>query len=181
MGTEVVERIVDPTLATFIKLDDLMVKYDEVLSSQLKILAYQSKLLDIQTKNIIITQGNQKLLSLILKELRDTADDGDYITMGDTATTSKFTIIDTQKDPGHPVKSYTIFNDGKYSIYVGHNVALSSVGPDKLDANINNITNRFNLIKSGNHYNYSVNRQKIRNIYLLAAKGASQFRITLAW
>lgn len=146
-----------------------------VSTEHLKLLTQQLKLSTEQQKLILEQQ------TITAKELQEDADEGDYITKSDTVTNSDFYIIDTDVDPGHPIKAYVIFNDGANSIYVGHNVARSSVGPSPLDANVNNPLNRFNLINNGEHFEYRVNRKTIRNIYLFASTGTSKFRITLAW
>lgn len=152
-------------------------KLDLSIEQQRLIFEQQKLTLDQQQ----LTLDQQRLAT---KELQDDADEGAYIIKADTVSSSEFYIIDTQVDPGHMIKGYTIHNDGENSIYVGHNVAQSSIGPDlvgMVDANLNSATNRFNLVKSCERYQYSINRKKIKNIYLLATQNTSQFRITLIW
>jgi len=187
-------------------LMDMNDQQDDMRKSMSKLLDLNTSLININIDN---QKENQKLLSgisrqltlsidrqnlmseqlklsleqqtITAKELQADADEGGYITKSDTVTNSDFFIIDTDVDPGHAIKSYVIINDGNNSIYVGHNVAPSAVGPETLDADVNNPLNRFNLLKDGQHYQYSANRKTIKNIYLLASKETSQFRITLIW
>lgn len=128
---------------------------------------------------IELTIKNQELLYSILEEQRSEADEGEYIIQSGVATTSQFTIIDTQIAPGHDVKGYAIQNDGLKDLLVAHNVALSSVGPDIIDVS-SNIT-KFSVLTPGETAEYSYNRRKIRNIYLLGSGGNAHYRIKLIW
>lgn len=206
------EYILDPTMSNFILLDNISRKTVAILKSQETVqktllamleqqklsvdqitnsnkqlsLSIEQQKLALEQQKLILEQHKLLLEQQILatKELKEDADEGAYITKADTASSSEFYIVDTQIDPGHMVKGYIIHNDGDNSIYVGHNIAQSSIGPDlvnMIDADLNSTTNRFNLIKSCERYQYSINRKKIKNIYLLATKNTSQFRITLTW
>jgi len=186
MSNENVERVINPTLATFVKLDDLIVKYDELLESQVKILNnqlqlfdIQSQLLNIQTRNIVINHGNQKLLKLILHELKDGADQGGSLPKSGTVTSSAFAIIDTQIDPGHPVKSILVKNDGPNPIFITYNGAPSSVGPDIVD--VLSYDTRFFRLKKNEEKRFIFNRNVIRNVYLLSIGGDSSYRAELVW
>jgi hypothetical protein len=182
------EFIVDPTMSNFLLLDQISRRFGKSLEIQLEMvrLLYENQRSlheNQKSLNALLekTDGILEKTDGILKEAIADADEGGYITKSDTVSNSNFYIIDTQIAPGHPIKSYVVSNEGKNSIYVGHNVAPSSVGPDILDANVNNPLDRFNLLKDCEHFQYEANRKTIKNIYLLAAKGMSQFRITLIW
>jgi len=150
--------IVDPTTSTFLTLDDISVKLTKLLKS---------------------TNKNQELLSSILQEHKDDADEGEYIRLSGTVDTSSFTIINTHVDPGHSVKGYTVINDGPNTIYVGHNVAKGSIGPDIVDVS-SDIT-RFTSVKATEDIKFRYNRNKIRNVYILASGNSSKYRALLIW
>lgn len=153
------KQIIDPKVFSTISLDDINVKL--------------SKLIDIETLN-------QRYFASILKELRDEADEGGYIRSFGTVTTTQFTIIDPMLAPNHPVKGYIIRNDGPNPIFVGHNVAPDTgIGPNIVD--ITSDTTRFETINADEDVRFRYNRNKIRNIYLLANGGDSTYRGWLIW
>jgi hypothetical protein len=151
------EYILNPTLSNFILLDQI------------------SKRLGTLVK---VEEDNKKLLNAILKEERDGADEGEYLVLSGKVCTDKFTIIDTQISPGHPVKGFFIQNCGPYTIMIAHNAAISSVGPDIMDVNPSN-TNRFIPLLAKETTEFSYNRNKIRNIYLLEKEDKSAYRVRL--
>ncbi len=120
-----------------------------------------------------------KVNTSILKELKDGADEGEFLVQSGTVTTTEFTIIDTDRDPGHPVKGYFIQNTGLNDIQIVHNAALSSVGPDIVD--INSDITRFSVIEANEVTEFTYNRKKIRNIYLLSSGGNSTYKVKLVW
>jgi len=146
------EYILNPTLSNFILLDQISKRLGTLI----------------------------KVQDAILKEERDGADEGEYLVLSGKVHTDKFTIIDTQISPGHPVKGYFIQNDGPSTIKIAHNAATSSVGPDIMDVNKSN-TNRFISLFPNEVTEFSYNRNKIRNIYLLGIEDKSSFRIKLVW
>ncbi len=161
-----------PEMANFISTDT-----QNVYLNQLIELSKQSII--IQQKNQEILLETQKLQQKILRELRDDADLGEVLRASGTVTTTEFTIINTIKDPGHPVKAFELTNDGDNTIYVGHNVVQTGEGADIID--IHSDISRFDEILSGEEVIYRYNRHKIRNIYLLSDVGNSTFRVKLIW
>lgn len=151
-------EIVDPLTLQVTNLDDISVKL--------------SKLLEIEA-------NNQKYLNAILKELRDEADEGEFLTIIDTATTTDFTFIETITAPGHPVKGYAVSNEGPNTIYVAHNTTKAGLQPD-LD-NVTSPISRFQQILSGEEVRYIFNRRKVYNLAILARSGDSTFRAWLTW
>lgn len=119
-----------------------------------------------------------KVQDAILKEEIDGADEGEYLVLSGKVCADKFTIVDTQIAPGHPVKGYFIQNDGPNTIMVAHNAAISSVGPDIMDVQDSN-TNRFMHLFVKETTEFSYNRNKIRNIYLLGLRDESIYRTRL--
>lgn len=151
-------EIVDPLTLQVTNLDDISVKL--------------SKLIDI-------TAINQKYLNAILKELRDEADEGEFLTIIDTATTTDFYFYETTTAPGHPVKGYAISNEGPNTIYVAHNTTKAGLQPSIDD--VTSRLSRFQQILSGEEVRYIFNRRKIYNIAMLAKDADSIFRMWLTW
>lgn len=121
----------------------------------------------------------ERTLNLILKELREEADEGARLLFSGTVLTTQFTVLDADTDPGHPVKGYRVHNDGPNGLYVAHNAALSSVGPDIIDVTSTNTI--FELLQVNEVVEDSYNRRQINNIYLLASGGNTNFRARLVW
>lgn len=165
-------KIMPPEMANFLAIDT-----NNIYLNQLIELSKQSII--IQQKNQEILLETQKLQQKILRELKDDGDLGEVLRASGTVTTTEFTIINTIKDPGHPVKAFELTNDGNNTIYVGHNVVQSGEGADIID--INSDISRFDEILSGEDVIYRYNRHKIRNVYMLAKVAASTFRIKLIW
>ena len=120
----------------------------------------------------------RKINLAILKELRDGADEGGRMQIHGKAGHDKFFIVDTQKDPGHKIKAFVLRNDGPEDIYMAYNAALSSVGPSIEDVKKSLI---FEKLERNEDKKYGFNRNVIKNIYILADKGESRFRVNLAW
>lgn len=165
-------KIIPPEMANFLVADDFNVRLDKLIN-------LTQKNQEIQIKNQEILTETQKLQKQILNELKAEADKGEVIRLSGTVTTTAFTIVDTIKDPGHPIKAFELTNDGANSIYVGFNVVLSGEGADVID--VTNNLSRFDLIANGEDIIYKYNRHKIRNIYLLASGGNSTYRLKLTW
>jgi hypothetical protein len=137
------------------------------------------RLTDIELQNQTVLLENQKLLEYILQELRDEADEGEFLTVLDIVTTTEFFFYDTISAPGHPVKGYAIANSGPNTIYVAHNTTKAGLEPDLVD--ITSPVSRFQQILSGEEVRYIFNRRKIYNIAILARGGDSTFRAWLTW
>lgn len=146
------------------------------------------KLIDLSTKNqqtlsslLDYTVKNEKRLASIQNELIEEADAGAVLRINGTVTPTQFVIIDTIKDPGHMVKGYTVRNDGSNNIFVAHNAAISSdVDADIIDVISGNIS-RFEEILPNEDIKFVFNRNRIRNVHILAQGGNSQFRAWLVW
>lgn len=136
--------------------------------------------INVLTKELLkATLVNQKVLKDILKELKDEADDGEFMTLIDTVTTTDFQFINTTEAPGHPVKGYAISNEGPNTIYVAHNVSKANIVPDLID--VTTTTSRFQQVLSTEEIRFIFNRRKVRNIAILARDGNSTFRAWLTW
>lgn len=165
-------NIIDPDMAVFVTLDDISIKFDKLISLFIENQKTLSSLLDYTIKN-------EKRLASIQNELIEEADVGEYLKIGGTVTTSEFVILDTDTAPGHPAKSYVVINDGPNTIYVGHNMALSSIGPEIID--VTNPVARFNRVLNGESLRFEFNRRKVNNIYILSTVGDSTYRGWLVW
>lgn len=151
-------QIVDPLALQVTTLDDISVKMSQLLESQIE---------------------SQRYYNAILKELRDEADEGEYLTILDTATTTDFYTVETELSPGHPVKGYAISNEGQNTIYFAHNTSKAG-----LQASLDDVTSalsRFQQLKCGEEIRYVFNRRKVLNVSLLAKDGDSVFRLFLNW
>lgn len=149
-------EIINPSIATFVTLDSISGKL---------------------TKLINLTLRNQELLNSILRQQIEEADEGKYIRKSGTVTPTTFVEINTLIDPGHSVKGYEVTNDGPNPIYVAHNATISGLQPDTIDVT----DNRFQEVAANEDIEFNYNRKKIRNIYLLAKGGNSNYRIWLVW
>lgn len=153
--------------------------------------AFQALTLDAISVNLAKSAGiheesqkilveNQKLLSSILQELKDEADEGEVLTQNGLVQSNDFTFIETITAPGHPVKGYAIINDGPdNSIYVAHNTTKAGLQPD-ID-NITSSISRFRLVQVGEEIRFVFNRRKIYNVTIIAASGTSNIRTWLVW
>lgn len=165
-------KIIPPEMANFLAADDFNVRLDKLIQATQENTASQTKLLEIQLET-------QKIQKAILRELRAEADAGEVIRISGTVTTTAFTIINTITDPGHPAKAFEFNNDGTNPVYVGFNVVPSGEGADIID--ISNNLSRFDLVQASEVIAYDYNRNKIRNIYLLASGDSSTYRLKLIW
>ena len=120
----------------------------------------------------------RKINLAILKEQRDGADEGGRMQIHGKVGHKAFFVIDTQKDPGHKVKSFIARNDGPKDIYIAYNAAISSIGPSIEDVRKSVI---FEKIEKDEKIRYNFNRNVIKNIYILAHEDESRFRIDLSW
>lgn len=152
------KQTIDPKVFQAVTLDNISVE--------------MKKLLDV-------TLTNRKLLYNILKELKDEADEGEFIILRGTATTTAFNVIETSVEPGHPVKGYEVSNSGPNTIYVGHNISQQGVLPDLVD--VTSSVSRFQQILSKENIKFVYNRNKINNLAILASGGNSTFRVWLTW
>ena len=168
-----IPTIIDADKFMAMTMDDISIKLDKLVDLLVKNQNTLSSLLEYTVKN-------EKRLEIIQNQLLEEADEGQFIRMSGTVTTTQFTIIDTNVTPGHMVKGYTIKNDGPNNIFVGHNVAISS----KVDADIVDVTtavSRFDIVEPNEDIKFVFNRKRIRNVHILAQGGDSQFRAWLVW
>jgi len=156
-------EIIEPGASIYVTLDDISRKF--------------SKLLQTQAELLKILSRDHELLSSILKELRDEADEGEYMFMSGTATTDPAAnITDLLAIMGHPVKGYIVKNDGANTIQVGHNITRSSI-----DSNIQTASARFYPVFIGEQHKEMFNRKVIRNVYIRTAAGTCAYRLWLLW
>lgn len=92
----------------------------------------------------IMSEKAEQLLASILEELKADADECEYYRVNGSANPTTFDIIDFLGLLGHPVKGYTIKNDGAASLLIGHNMTPGSIDPN-LDVN----STRFSSIFAG--------------------------------
>lgn len=155
--------IIDADKAIFVTLDDISRNFKKLLKTQAELLKTASE--------------NQELLSSILKELRDEADEGEYMFVSGTATTDpSLNITDLLATLGFPVKGYTIKNDGANTLEVGHNITRSSI-----DSNVQTASARFYPVIAGERHKEMFNRKVIRNVYIRTNVGTSAYRLWLLW
>lgn len=133
----------------------------------------------IQEESQKILVENQKVLAAILQELRDDSDDGEFLAQHGTVIATDFTIIETEIAPNHPVKGYSIKNDGPGTIFVAHNVSRAGLQPD-ID-NLASALSRFWQVRLNEEITFSFNRRKILNVAIIAATVDSDFRAWLSW
>lgn len=168
-----IPTIIDADKFMAMTMDDISIKLDKLVDLLIKNQNTLSSLLEYTVKN-------EKRLEIIQNQLLEEADEGQFIRMSGTVTTTQFTIIDTNVAPGHMVKGYTVKNDGPNNIFVGHNVAISS----EVDADIVDVTtavSRFDIVEPNEDIKFVFNRKRIRNVHILASGGNSQFRAWLVW
>lgn len=164
---------IDPNVFSLVTLDDISIKLNKLIDLSITNQRIFTSILEYTIKN-------EKRLAVIENELLSEADNGAFLRTDGTATTTAFTIIDTNKAPGHMVKGYTVKNDGPNDIFVGHNVAISTeVDADIVD--ITTLTSRFDKISPNEDIKFIYNRRTIRNVHILAKGGNSQFRAWLVW
>lgn len=156
-------EIIEPGASVYVTLDDISRKFSILLKTQAEVLKKTSRY--------------SELLSSILKELRDEADEGEYMFMSGTATTVlSANITDLLAVMNHPVKGYLIKNDGANTLEVGHNITPSSI-----DSNIPTASARFYPVFIGEQHKEMFNRKVIRNVYIRTAAGNSAYRMWLLW
>lgn len=168
-----IQNIIDADKFMAITLDDVSFK----LSQLIDLLTKNQKTLDSLLE---YTAKNGDRLKVIEEQTLAGADEAGVIRQRGAVTTAKFVIIDTNAAPNHMVKSYTVRNDGPNIIYVAHNAAISS----QLDADIIDVTSpssNFEEVLPHEDIRFSFNRNKIRNIHILAKDGDSNYRVWLAW
>lgn len=152
--------------------------------------AFQALTLDAISVNLAKSAGiheesqkilaeNQKLLASILQELRNDADEGEFLAQHGTVITTDFTIIETEIAPNHPVKGYSIKNDGPGTIFVAHNISKAGLQPD-ID-NLTSALSRFWEVRLNEEITFSFNRRKILNVAIIAATVDSDYRAWLSW
>lgn len=149
------EVIIEPGLAIFTVLDDVSHKLTELT---------------------VLTQKNESLLTQILRENQDNADQGEYIRREETANPNTFNIYDFLGILGFPVKGFYLKNDGANTIIYGHNITEFSI-----DASINTNDARFSSLYTHEEERFIFNRKRIKNIYILSVGGNSAYRLKAVW
>lgn len=123
-----------------------------------------------------MSEKAEQLLASILEELKADADECEYYRVNGSANPTTFDIIDVLGLLSHPVKGYTIKNDGNATLYIGHNLT-----PGSIDPNLDVSGVRFSSIFAGENRDFLFNRRKIRNIYIKSASGNVAYRLWLLW
>jgi hypothetical protein len=163
-------------------MPELEITTESLLSDQLdatkELMRVQEDICEQNKDNQTTLNDIKKINLAILKELRDGADEGGRMQIHGKAHDDKFFIIDTQKDPGHKIKAFVLRNDGPEDIYMAYNAALSSIGPSIEDVKKSFV---FEKLERNEDKRYAFNRNVIKNIYILAHKDESRFRVNLAW
>ena len=142
------------------------------------LMSVQSDMCEHMKEMHAVLSDIRKINLAILKEQRDEADEGGRMQIHGKVGHRSFFVIDTQKDPGHKVKAFIARNDGPDDIYIAYNAAISSIGPSIEDVKKSMI---FEKLEENEDKKYTFNRNVIKNIYILADKDESHFRINLAW
>lgn len=126
---------------------------------------------EISRKLGILVDTNSK----VLKELVDERDEGEYLRREGTVTTT-MTTFDILGILGFPVRGYEIHNDGVNTIIFAHNLT-----PSLIDPTVDTNNTRFSTLLVGDNIRFIYNRKIVRNIYLKANTGTSDFRLWLLW
>ena len=146
---------------------------EDLLNEIIKQNDITNKLLHIITDDM--TKSN-RTLDNIFKELKSEADEGEYISITDTTSTS-YKIYDFNKLYGHNIRGFTIENTGSQSLDVGFNMVEATL--DSIDADISLIKTPYPLTAKS-QYKLSQNRKIIRNI-LVKASVETTYLLTLVW
>ena len=168
-----IQNIIEADKFMAITMDDMSFKLSQLTDLFIKNQKTLDSLLEYTVKN-----GER--LKVIEEQALAGADEAGVLRRRGIVTPFKFVIIDTMEAPNHMVKSYTVKNDGPNIIFVAHNAAISS----QLDVDITDVTSpssNFEQILPNEDIRFSFNRNKIRNIHILAKGGNSNFRSWLAW
>jgi len=107
----------------------------------------------------------------VLKILSDWSDAGESIYKSDTAST---TVIDYDyiRDIDHPVKGFTLINDGNNTINMGYNASegLLDVSPE-----------RYSDVLTKEKFRQEFKEQRIRRIIVKTTAGVSNYRLWVWW
>jgi hypothetical protein len=155
-------EIIEPDASIYVTLDDISQKLSKLLKTQAEVLKTASR--------------DQKLLSSILKELKDDADEGEYYRQEAVANPITFNIIDFLAILGFPVRGYMIKNAGVNTILYGHNITDLSI-----DTNIDTGSARFNTLLANDEDKFTYNRKRIKNIYIKSVGGNSAYKLRAVW
>lgn len=136
--------------------------------------------INVLTKELLkTTLTNQKILSSILKQQLEEADEGAYSVRSGIVTTTSFVTIECVRNIGHPVKGYNIKNNGPNPIYIAHNASMDGIDPELID--VTTSETRFELLGPNLSMAVTYNRKKIRNVSILSSVGNSSYIIKLLW
>lgn len=161
--------IINPMLAIHSEIDDLVIDVGELKKVSDKHTELLSAILDRESK--------------LLKELEDIRDQGGKLSVSGIAQNNRFSIIDTNVDPGHKVKSAVVVNNGPNTLFVGEDAAYSP----EVDADIIDIVSdqtRFIQVLVGESERFAYNVRSIKSIHILSdpnVVGSSNFRVRMAW
>lgn len=176
-------QIIDPAVATYLTMDDISWKFDQLLRSQAKTSDTQSKILDDISKKIDrLLDAQLKTINIQLKTqelIKSTLDEGGRLVQSGTVTPTEYVIINTIADPGHPIRSYTVINEGPNDIYVGYNITNTGY-PIPLEAVLAD-DSLFLTITPNNRIKESFTTKVINNVYILANTGNSSYKARLVW
>jgi predicted O-methyltransferase YrrM len=156
---------VNPQALVAINLDDISASLTELIK--------------IETDNQKLLAASFELQAAILQEIREEMDEGEVLSVSGTVTSTDFVFIDTISAPEHPVRGYSIKNDGSNTIYVGHNVTKAGLQPSISDVTSN--LSRFRQINNKEEIRFIFKRRKIENVAILAQTGSSSYRGWLVW
>ncbi len=126
-----------------------------------------------QTVHILTEKVNKQTdnTEKVLKILSDWSDAGESIYKSDTATT---TVIDYDyiRDIDHPVKGFTLINDGNNTINLGYNASegLLDVSPE-----------RYSDVLTKEKFRQEFKEQRIRRIIVKTTSGVSNYRLWVWW
>lgn len=157
--------ILNPALSNFVLLDQISRRTRESLEAQ--------------TEIVRLLQSNQITLNSILKEIKDEADEGLFMESHGIVGTTNFVVVNVEVILDQRVKGYYIKNDGPNDILISHN--LTPDGATVESATLDRTGVNLTTVKTGEIESFVYNRNKVRNIYLLAVNGESNYRLKLVW
>lgn len=172
------EFIIDPLLALHTEVDDVAREVEE--------------LKQITQKHTDLLSNILEKDSGILKEARDRRPEGKVLRVRgiapdqpnvDPNNPSGFFIIDTNRDPGHKIRAYTVFNPGPNNLYVGFNAAFSP----QVDVSAEDLVldDKFDFITPGQETRDAFDTKEILSIHIRAdpatGLGPNSFRAKLIW
>lgn len=157
--------ILNPALSNFALLDQISRRTRESLETQ--------------TEIIRLLQSNQITLDGILKEIKNEADEGLFMESHGLVGTVNFVVVNVEVILDHRAKGYYLKNDGPNDMLLSHNLTPDGVTLEA--ANLDRTGINLTTVKTGEVESFVFNRNVIRNVYLLAVGGDSNYRLKLVW